>query len=58
MSDRSQSIRDLGRSTSQFTLVLTIGLVVMVIFVFPAPLLGDGHTDRSPCRSPWSAPSA
>jgi multidrug efflux pump subunit AcrB len=43
MSDRSQSIRD-SVADVQFTMMLTIGLVILVIFIF--------------LRSPWSAPSA
>ena len=42
MSDRSQSIRD-SVFDVEFTLMLTVGLVVHGDLHLPAPLLGDGH---------------
>jgi len=43
ISDRTQTIRA-SVADVQFTLLLTVALVVMVIFLFPAQFLGDGHS--------------
>ena len=56
VSDRSQSIRD-SVVDVEFTLMLTIGLVVMVIFIF-LRTCGPPSSRRSPCRCRWSARSA
>ena len=45
MSDRTQTIRA-SVSDVEFTLMLSAGLVVMVIFLFPAQHLGDGDPQR------------
>jgi multidrug efflux pump subunit AcrB len=50
ISDRTQTIRA-SIADVQFTLLLTVALVVMVIFVFLRSFR------PSPCRCPWSAPS-
>ena len=55
LTDRTTTIRA-SVTDVQFELMLTIGLVVMVMFIFlrisPQPLFRV-----SPCRCPWSAPS-
>ena len=56
LSDRTTTIRASVRDV-EFTLALTIALVVMVIFVFLAQPLGHDHSRASPCRSPCSAPA-
>ena len=56
LSDRTQTIRASVEDV-QFTLLLTIALVVMVIFVFLRSLLGDHHSRASPCRWRCSAPA-
>ena len=68
MSDRSQSIRD-SVVDVEFTLLLTIGLVVMVIFIFlrhlwatiipsitvpPRATTSSSRTPNSPPRPPAS----
>ena len=56
LSDRTQTIRA-SVADVEFTLLITIGLVVLVIFVF---LRNSGRRSSraSPCRSRCSAPSA
>jgi hydrophobic/amphiphilic exporter-1 (mainly G- bacteria), HAE1 family len=50
VSDRSQSIRD-SMSDVEFTLILTVGPVAIVIFIF-LRRLGPPSSRRSPCRPP------
>ncbi len=45
LSDRTQTIRAAVEDV-QFTLLLTIALVVMVIFVFLRSVMGDDHPQR------------
>jgi len=45
LSDRTQTIRA-SVTDVQFTLLLSVGLVVMVIFLFPAQCPGDDHPGR------------
>ena len=52
--DRTTTIRA-SVADVEFTLALTIALVVMVILAVPAQFLGHPHSRASPCRSRCSA---
>ena len=56
LSDRTQTIRASVEDV-QFTLMLTIALVVMVIFVFLRNVLGHRRSRASPCRCRCLAPA-
>ncbi len=57
LSDRTQTIRASVEDV-QFTLLLTIALVVAVIFVFLRSLLGDRHSERDRAARRCSARAA
>jgi HAE1 family hydrophobic/amphiphilic exporter-1 len=52
-SDRSESIRE-SVADVKFTLMLTVGLVVLVIFLFLRNLSAYGHSRAWRCRCRWS----
>ncbi len=57
LTDRTTTIRASVKDV-EFELMLTIGLVVMVIFLFLRNVARNHHSRASRCRSRWSARSA